>query len=65
MEKHELIALINEHKNLKNSIAFLESEYGEVNFHIKSFLRKELENCQNQIKLLETSKLNNTERMCF
>lgn len=64
MNKLKLLTLINEQKNLQNSIAFLEKEYG-VNFQIKSDLLNELESCQNQIKQLEKSKLNNNEGLCL
>ncbi len=63
MKKQKLLGLINEQNNLINSIAFLESEYDMLNFQIKLVLLKELEFCQNQIKLLEKSKLNTNERV--
>ncbi|TBV85420.1 hypothetical protein [Lysinibacillus sp. OL1] len=63
MKKLKLLALINEEKNLRNSIAFLENEYGYVNYQIKSELLDELESCQNQIKQLENTNLNTNERM--
>ncbi|MFJ8519434.1 hypothetical protein [Lysinibacillus xylanilyticus] len=64
MKSPELLALMKEQQNLIKSIAFLENEYSDINMHVKLILLKELENCQNQIKQLESTK-NYTERLCF
>lgn len=64
MQSPELLALMKEQQNLIKSIAFLENEYSDINMHVKLILLKELENCQNQIKQLESTK-NYRERLCF
>lgn len=61
MKSSELLDLINEQQNLKNSIDFLESEYSDLNVHIIATLLNELEVCQSKIVQLE----NNAERQCI
>ncbi|MGE7843576.1 hypothetical protein ACQKNX_22705 [Lysinibacillus sp. NPDC093712] len=65
MKSSELLVLNNEQQNIKKSIAFLESEYRDLNVHIIATLINELEVCQSKIMQLEKPGINNTERQCL
>ncbi len=65
MKSSELLDLINEQQNIKNSISFLESEYRDLNVHLIATLINELEVCQSKIMQLEKPRINNTERQCL